>query len=87
MRITVLLELSVIYKTLLNRKIKRKEEEREEVHEEDRRKERKRDSATSGVGDFIKNSCVWELLSEPRLPHQSLCCQPSSESTSGIEGE
>jgi len=33
----------------------------------------------SGVGDFIKNSCVWELLSEPGLPDQSLCCQPSSE--------
>jgi len=35
----------------------------------------------SGVGDFIKNSCVWELLSEPGLPDQSLCCQPSSGST------
>lgn len=42
---------------------------------------RNRKHAVSGVGDFIKNSCVWELLSEAGLPDQGLCCQPSSGST------
>lgn len=42
---------------------------------------RNRKHAVSGVGDFIKNSCVWELLSEAGLLDQGLCCQPSSGST------
>jgi len=37
------------------------------------------------LGDFIKNSCVRELLSEPSLPDQGLCCQPSSRSGSRLE--
>lgn len=54
--------------------------------EKERRKQRDKEHAASGVGDFIKNSCVWELLSEPSLPDQGLCCQPSSESTSYAAG-
>lgn len=72
-----LLELSVLYKIALDRKKgNMKMEEKERAYERERARER--DNAASGVGDFIKNSYVWELLSEPSLPDQGLCCQPSS---------
>lgn len=60
---------------------KERERERERGKERERMGERNRKHAVSGVGDFIKNSCVWKLLSEPSLPDQGLCCQPSSGST------
>lgn len=63
------------------------------MREEKRKREitkkrgRDREGAASGIGDFIKNSCVWELLSESSLPDQGLCCQPSSESAIAAEGQ
>lgn len=61
------------------------EEKRREKEKHREKKSLRRLQVRDGerVGDFIKNSCVWELLSEPSLPDQGLCCQPSLQSTSG----
>lgn len=82
-RITILqLGLSEFYITQ-NREEGGEKEGGARQREEER--QRNREHAVSGVGDFIKNSCVWELLSEPGLPDQDLCCQPSLGST--VRGE
>lgn len=56
--------------------------EGQEKHEEEQSATLGEGGGEGRVGDFIKNSCVWELLSEPSLPDQGLRCQPSLQSTS-----